>query len=123
MRCLRTYGLIDKISYAEELFRHAIVRPFVEETITEEEFSKHGLQGLCDNILNFIDNDCDLVLACTTEHNQVDTAQENKEVGIKGFDFLVNSIWPEIATAFEEKLPLVFSPGNPDIFIKVSTAK
>lgn len=36
-----------------------------------------------------------------------------------GFDFLVNSVWPEIVSLFEAKASLVFAPGNPDNFHKV----
>nr|DBA26809.1 TPA: hypothetical protein GDO54_011019 [Pyxicephalus adspersus] len=35
---------------------------------------------------------------------------------VPGYDFLVNSVWPEIAHGLEEKLPSLFNPGNPDIF-------
>lgn len=47
--------------------------------------------------------------------------EQQKTNLIKGFDFLVNSIWIEIAEAFEEKLPLLFSPGDPDLFLKVKS--
>jgi len=40
---------------------------------------------------------------------------------VKGFDFFVNSVWVEIAQGFEANLPLIFSPGNPDSFLAVST--
>lgn len=38
---------------------------------------------------------------------------------VPGYDFLVNSVWPEIARGLEEKLPSLFNPGNPDIFHQV----
>ncbi|KAF4793400.1 component of oligomeric golgi complex 2 [Turdus rufiventris] len=35
---------------------------------------------------------------------------------VPGYDFLVNSVWPEIVRGLEEKLPSLFNPGNPDVF-------
>nr|XP_020725479.1 conserved oligomeric Golgi complex subunit 2 isoform X2 [Odocoileus virginianus texanus] len=35
---------------------------------------------------------------------------------VPGYDFLVNSVWPEIVRGLEEKLPSLFNPGNPDAF-------
>ena len=38
---------------------------------------------------------------------------------VPGYDFLVNSVWPEIVRGLEEKLPSLFNPGNPDAFHQV----
>lgn len=38
---------------------------------------------------------------------------------VPGYDFLVNSVWPEIVHGLEEKLPSLFNPGNPDVFHEV----
>ena len=38
---------------------------------------------------------------------------------VPGYDFLVNSVWPEIVRGLEEKLPSLFNPGNPDVFHEV----
>lgn len=38
---------------------------------------------------------------------------------VPGYDFLVNSVWPEIVRALEEHLPSLFNPGNPDAFHEV----
>lgn len=38
---------------------------------------------------------------------------------VPGYDFLVNSVWPEITRAIEERLSYLFNPGNPDIFYEV----
>lgn len=40
-----------------------------------------------------------------------------------GYDFLVNSVWPEIIKAIEERLAYLFNPGNPDIFYEVQPHK
>ena len=38
---------------------------------------------------------------------------------VPGYDFLVNSVWPEIVRGLEVKLPSLFNPGNPDAFHEV----
>lgn len=38
---------------------------------------------------------------------------------VPGYDFLVNSVWPEIIRGIEERLSYLFNPGNPDIFYEV----
>lgn len=50
-----------------------------------------------------------LLLPCSEKGNTV-----------PGYDFLVNSVWPEIVQGLEEKLPSLFNPGNPDAFHEVT---
>lgn len=38
---------------------------------------------------------------------------------VPGYDFLVNSVWPEIVRGLEENLPSLFNPGDPDAFHQV----
>lgn len=38
---------------------------------------------------------------------------------VPGYDFLVNSVWPEMIRAIEERLSSLFNPGNPDVFYAV----
>lgn len=38
---------------------------------------------------------------------------------VKGFNFLVNSYWPEVEQRIEDYLPIIFAPGNPESFHKV----
>jgi len=35
---------------------------------------------------------------------------------IRGYDFVVNSVWPEVVSSIEAKTSSIFAPGNPDIF-------
>lgn len=42
---------------------------------------------------------------------------------VPGYDFLVNSVWPEIIRGVEERVSSLFSPGNPDVFYEVSKVK
>ena len=39
---------------------------------------------------------------------------------VRGYDFLVHSVWPEVVCNIEAKTPSIFAPGNPDIFKHVS---
>lgn len=41
---------------------------------------------------------------------------------VRGYDFLVNAIWPEIVTNIEARTHSIFAPGNPDVFHKVSNS-
>ncbi|KAM9698789.1 conserved oligomeric Golgi complex subunit 2-like isoform 3-T3 [Dama dama] len=47
-------------------------------------------------------------------------ASSEKGSTVPGYDFLVNSVWPEIVRELEEKLPLIFNSGNPDAFHQLS---
>ena len=38
---------------------------------------------------------------------------------LKGYDFMVNSVWPEVVELLETQATSVFAPGNPDRFYKV----
>ena len=40
---------------------------------------------------------------------------------VPGYDFLVNSVWPEIIKGIEERIPSLFNAGNPDTFYEVHT--
>ncbi|XP_057315656.1 conserved oligomeric Golgi complex subunit 2-like isoform X3 [Hydractinia symbiolongicarpus] len=119
LRCLRTYALIDKTSYAETLFRHLVVEPFVTEVVSDTYLKEHGIENLCKAIIHFIDEECSIVLALTSEtRRKANLMHDSKDQIVKGFNFLLNSVWVELVHAFEEKLPLIFSPGNPDVFLR-----
>lgn len=111
-QCLRTYALIDKIRDAENLFRQHIVRPYMEEVISEHFIkSNHdGLQGMFNKIIQFIPLKCKLLADVTSG-----AAVGGSEV-VRGYDFLVNSVWPEVVSNIEAKTSSMFAPGNPDIF-------
>lgn len=79
-----------------------------------------GLAGLYADILNFIPECCSLLLELT--HSTPSGGSAAAVVGditVKGFDFLVNSVWPEIVSMLEKKASVIFAPGNPDAFHKV----
>ena len=39
---------------------------------------------------------------------------------VRGYDFLVNAVWPEIISNIEARVPSIFAPGNPEVFHTVS---
>lgn len=119
LRCLRTYALIDKTGHAEDLFRHNFVKPKIESLINEESHNRRGLKNICKDVLAFVESDCQMLFKLTTETNHGSTKNEKEDI-VKGFDFLVNSVWPEVDDAFEKKLSFIFSPGNPDLFYEVT---
>lgn len=53
------------------------------------------------------------------EHAGVSSPLSDKADTVPGYDFLVNSVWPEMIKGIEERLAYLFSPGNPDIFYEV----
>ncbi|XP_050417131.1 conserved oligomeric Golgi complex subunit 2 [Patella vulgata] len=110
-QCLRTYALIDKTKDAENLFRQHIVKPYMEEIITEQfiKANGNGLMGLFDKVLEFIPKHCKVLKDVTSG------SSGTMEI-VRGYDFLVNSVWPEIVSNFEARTPSIFAPGNPDIF-------
>ncbi|KAL2770705.1 conserved oligomeric Golgi complex subunit 2 isoform 2 [Daubentonia madagascariensis] len=111
--CLRTYATIDKTRDAEALVGQVLVKPYVGEVIAEHFGESHpnGLQIMYDKLLEFVPHHCRLLREVTggaTSSEKVNT--------VPGYDFLVNSVWPEIVQGLEEKLPSLFNPGNPDAF-------
>ena len=118
LRCLRTYALIDKIGHAEDLFRHNFVKPRIDKLINGNSRSSKDLQIVCDSVIEFAQSDCRLLLNLTTERRS-ESGKDEREDFVKGFDFLVNSVWPEVDDAIETKLSFVFSPGNPELFFEV----
>ncbi|XP_052769942.1 conserved oligomeric Golgi complex subunit 2-like [Mya arenaria] len=111
-QCLRTYALIDKIRDAENLYRQHIVRPYMEVIITEQfiKSNHNGLKGMLDKILEFIPTHCKLLTEVTSR------VSSGTGEAIRGYDFVVNSVWPEVVSSIEAKTSSIFAPGNPDIF-------
>ncbi|XP_068087921.1 conserved oligomeric Golgi complex subunit 2 [Hyperolius riggenbachi] len=111
--CLRTYAMIDKTKDAEALVGQVLVKPYIDEVIVEQYVQSHpnGLQVMYNKLLEFVPHHCRLLKEVTGG-----AISSEKADMVPGYDFLVNSVWPEIARGLEEKLPSLFNPGNPDIF-------
>ena len=69
-----------------------------------------GLSGLLAEVLEFIPQHCSLLLEVTISGVS----------GVTGYDFLVNAVWPVVANVIDRKASVIFAPGNPDTFHKVS---
>ncbi|XP_073527539.1 conserved oligomeric Golgi complex subunit 2 [Phyllobates terribilis] len=111
--CLRTYATIDKTKDAEALIGQVLVKPYVDEVIVEQyvQSQPNGLQVMYNKLLEFVPHHCRLLREVTGG-----AISSEKADMVPGYDFLVNSVWPEIAVGLEEKLPSLFNPGNPSIF-------
>ncbi|XP_047458537.1 conserved oligomeric Golgi complex subunit 2 [Mugil cephalus] len=112
--CLRTYATIDKTRDAEALVGQVLVKPYMDQVIVEEvKSSPGGLQLMYTRLLEFVPHHCRLLREVTGGAISSDKADT-----VPGYDFLVNSVWPEMIKAIEERLPYLFNPGNPDIFFE-----
>lgn len=111
-QCLRTYALIDKTRDAENLYRQHMVKPYMEKVIGETfmKSGKQGLLGMYTKIMEFIPLHFEPLRDITTSSSGV------KSEVVRGYDFLVNAVWPEIVYNIEAKIPSIFAPGNPDVF-------
>lgn len=111
--CLRTYATIDKTRDAEALVGQVLVKPYVSEVIVERVVESHpsGLQLMYNKLLEFVPHHCRLLREVTGG-----AVSSEKGTIVPGYDFLVNSVWPEIVGGLEEKLPSLFNPGDPDAF-------
>ncbi|XP_041922047.1 conserved oligomeric Golgi complex subunit 2 [Alosa sapidissima] len=111
--CLRTYATIDKTRDAEALVGQVMVKPYMDEIISEQfvKSSPSGLQMMYTKLLEFVPHRCRLLREVTGGAISSDKADI-----VPGYDFLVNSVWPEMIKAVEERLPFLFNPGNPDVF-------
>ncbi|XP_030603882.1 conserved oligomeric Golgi complex subunit 2 [Archocentrus centrarchus] len=109
--CLRTYATIDKTRDAEALVGQVLVKPYMDQVIVEEvvKSSPSGLQMMYSRLLEFVPHHCRLL-------REVTGGGISRADIVPGYDFLVNSVWPEMIRGIEEKLAYIFNPGNPDTF-------
>ncbi|XP_034040757.1 conserved oligomeric Golgi complex subunit 2 [Thalassophryne amazonica] len=111
--CLRTYATIDKTRDAEALVGQVLVKPYMDQVILEEvvKSNPNGLQLMYSRLLDFVPHHCRLLREVTGG-----AISSDKAVTVPGYDFLVNSVWPEIIRGIEERMSYLFNPGNPDVF-------
>ncbi|XP_061601551.1 conserved oligomeric Golgi complex subunit 2 [Cololabis saira] len=111
--CLRTYATIDKTRDAEALVGQVLVKPYMDQVIVEEVVKSNpsGLQMMYSRLLEFVPHHCRLLRGVTGG-----AISSEKADTVPGYDFLVNSVWPEMIKGIEERLAYIFNPGNPDIF-------
>ncbi|XDV50262.1 hypothetical protein PO909_019341 [Leuciscus waleckii] len=116
--CLRTYATIDKTRDAEALVGQVLVKPYMDEVIVEQfvKSNPNGLKMMYTKLLEFVPHHCRLLREVTGGAISSDKADI-----VPGYDFLVNSVWPEIIRGVEERIPSLFNPGNPDAFYEKYT--
>ena len=116
-RCLRIYATIDRTGDAERLVRERLVRPYLEEVITEQSLSDDpkGLVGLYQRALKVVPDKLSVLLSLTCKARDK-TAAAQKQRHHKDYDFLVTAVWPEIVEQIDENLGFIFSAGNPEKF-------
>lgn len=112
-RCLRIYCTLGECPAAEEIFRRAVVGPYLHHIVSEVSLQNcpHGLNGIYSQILEFIGKKMEQLLALTEGRMPTITTAH-----VKGFDFLINSFWTEVEHRIETHMASVFAPGNPDAF-------
>ncbi|XP_070981649.1 conserved oligomeric Golgi complex subunit 2-like isoform X3 [Oncorhynchus clarkii lewisi] len=111
--CLRTYATIDKTRDAEALVGQVLVKPYMDMVIVEQfvKSTPNGLQILYTKLLQFVPHHCRLLREVTG----MVISSEKADI-VPGYDFLVNSVWPEIIKGIEERIASLFNVGNPDTF-------
>uniref|UniRef100_H3DI24 Conserved oligomeric Golgi complex subunit 2 n=1 Tax=Tetraodon nigroviridis TaxID=99883 RepID=H3DI24_TETNG len=114
--CLRTYATIDKTRDAEALVGQVLVKPYMDQVIVEDavQASPNGLELMYLRLLEFVPHHCRLLREVTGG-----AVSSGRADAVPGYDFLVNSVWPEMVRAIEERLSFLFNPGNPDVFYAV----
>lgn len=108
---LGVYLTLGRASEAEYLYRKEVVSPAMKNLISEEALASNprGLQGLFDSVIAFTLDEMKLLLKLTA-------FIDDRSPKIRGFEFLVNSFWPEVEERFERDLSSIYAPGNPDLF-------
>uniref|UniRef100_A0A0K2V242 Conserved oligomeric Golgi complex subunit 2 n=1 Tax=Lepeophtheirus salmonis TaxID=72036 RepID=A0A0K2V242_LEPSM len=111
-RCLRIYGTIESIHEAEILVKNKIISPSLEDILHEDAFNDEplGLKGVYANVLNIIPETLDSLLSLTI-------SRSNKPVVIRGYSFLINSLWEDFVEKMEDNMSFVFAAGNPEAFL------
>ncbi|KAK3718770.1 hypothetical protein QZH41_014037 [Actinostola sp. cb2023] len=121
-RVLRTYAIIDKIRDAELLFNEVVVKPYMDRVISEHTLLSDPVNGLKDlyiKVLEFIPKYCTNMIQITSGRlASEDSSLGEQRTAIRGYDFVVNAVWPEVVHLIEARLSSIFAPGNADAFHK-----
>ncbi|CAG8648364.1 24187_t:CDS:10 [Cetraspora pellucida] len=135
---LRTYALIDQTKSAESVIRTELVAPSINEVVSQSnlenqphsipytsaisstrpvtkaskacyslQYSKEPLALMYNRILTFINTDWFILLEIT-----------RKILKGTSFEILINSMWAEVVESITKKLPVIFTPGIPNVFHK-----
>lgn len=108
-RVLRVYSTIGKVKEIENKFCRSVVRPYMRKVITENVIAEEGLKKMYSYILDFVPSKCKAIL-------EVTRGTKKDSETLKGYDFIVNAVWPEVVLCLEYIGPTIFAPGNPSLF-------
>ncbi|CAF4174023.1 unnamed protein product, partial [Rotaria sp. Silwood2] len=104
---LKGLASISLQTIAEQTFAHEIVRPYMEKNIRNALIQSTDISLAFDKTLDFIRTECKAMLYVVE--------RINRECG-SHFDFVVNSIFPELIQCLEQSSNILFFVGDPDIF-------
>lgn len=77
------------------------------------------MEGMLQEVLRFLPSHCRLL----TEVVAGDLGEGLRARPLEGYDFVVHSVWPEVAAVLEKRVPAVFAAGNPETFHKVGRTR
>ncbi|CAF4833392.1 unnamed protein product, partial [Rotaria sp. Silwood1] len=104
---LKGLASISLQTIAEQTFANEIVRPYMEKTVHNALVQSINISLAFDKTLDFIRTECKAMLYVVE--------RINRECGSQ-FDFVVNSIFPELTRHLEQSSDMLFFVGDPDIF-------
>ncbi|RWS24290.1 conserved oligomeric Golgi complex subunit 2-like protein [Leptotrombidium deliense] len=98
--CVKICKLSGQLSLLEKLLTVNFVRPAFSKLIIEENLETMGVNRFFDEIIGFITSKCKVLF-----DSEVDTS-----------NFMLNSVWQEIAQSLLIRTTSLFSCGSPDLF-------
>lgn len=104
---LKGLASISLQTITEQTFAKEIVRPFMENSIRNLLLQSSDISPAFEKTLDFIRTECKAMLYVVE--------RINRECG-SHFDFIVNSIFPELTHCLETSSQMIFYAGDPDVF-------
>jgi len=132
-QCLSCYQIIDKMQSPYSIFKHLIVKTNITKITTltnlelNQKSSTNGLANIYDSIFTFIKKDCIPFIKLSNSVKTVviqldindDNNNNNNITTYKAFyNFLSESILPEIEESLMIPFKQIFATGIPDLFYK-----
>ena len=90
---LSAYSSMSKCTSAEEIIRHNLCRPVMQQTL--EKANIQNLPSIFNDILDFVPTYLKTI-------QQIITGKYKKMHAIAGYDFIARSVFPEIVSGLQE---------------------
>lgn len=100
---LWSFSSIDRAAVAESLVRQHLCKPYIKQCFAEKTTSE--LSQILNSLL-------DLVPTYISPLQNVIDGRHNGKAPIYGFDFITNSVFPEIVSGLQRYLPSLFIPSD-----------